>query len=46
MTSEERMEICKQCVWFREVLKTCKKCGCFMPIKTKFKSSKCPIRRW
>lgn len=46
MTSEERYNVCKNCPFFYNVLKTCKKCGCFMPAKTKLNFAKCPMRKW
>lgn len=41
----ERYEICKQCPSFT-VLKTCKECGCIMPLKTKIASATCPVEKW
>jgi hypothetical protein len=41
---EERMKICRDCEFF--LLNVCKKCGCFMPAKTKFQTSRCPIGKW
>ena len=46
MNSEERMAICKNCEWLRPIINQCKKCGCFMNLKTKIKSTKCPLRKW
>jgi hypothetical protein len=46
MTSEERMEICRACEWFRPSISQCKKCRCIMPLKVKLKAAKCPIRKW
>lgn len=45
-SNNERYEICKQCDLFRETSKTCKLCGCFMKLKTQFKGSSCPIKKW
>jgi hypothetical protein len=44
-TVGERIEICKNCEDLSAV-KTCKHCGCFMPIKLRFKWMKCPIGKW
>lgn len=46
MTPEERMDICKECVFFSKTLKICKKCGCLLPLKTKLQRERCPIRKW
>ena len=46
MTASERMDICRQCDWFRKSVQQCRKCHCFMPAKTMIKSSKCPLRKW
>ena len=43
--SERRMEICKQCPHLTK-RNRCKKCGCFMKIKTKLKRVNCPIYKW
>jgi len=41
-----RLEICKGCEWFRPKTQTCKKCGCFMKLKTQLEKAKCPIDKW
>lgn len=43
--SQERMSICKSCP---ELLPTgnCKKCGCFMSLKTKLPNAFCPLHKW
>ena len=41
-----RLEICKSCEWFRPKSQTCKKCGCFMRLKTTLEHAKCPIGKW
>lgn len=45
-TSESRYEICKSCPELFELTKQCKKCGCFMALKTKMKEASCPIGKW
>jgi hypothetical protein len=45
-TSEARYEICKLCPELFELTKQCKKCGCFMALKTKMKDASCPIGKW
>ena len=42
----ERYDICKACEHFRESLKQCKLCNCFMPVKTKMLAMTCPINKW
>jgi hypothetical protein len=41
-----RLEICRSCEWFRPKQQTCKKCGCFMKLKTKIEKAKCPVGKW
>jgi hypothetical protein len=43
---KERLDICLSCPELIQLTKTCKKCGCFMEIKTKLEASKCPIGEW
>lgn len=42
---EERYSICKACPSFT-LLKTCKECGCIMPLKTRLSSASCPLEKW
>jgi hypothetical protein len=44
--AKERYVICKSCEYFDNLFKLCKKCGCFMPVKTQFKRFSCPIEKW
>jgi hypothetical protein len=44
--SMSRLEICKACEWFRPKTQTCKKCGCFMKLKTTLENAVCPIEKW
>lgn len=41
---EERMAICQTCPFFTG--KRCKKCGCFMALKTTLRQASCPIGKW
>lgn len=43
---QQRMTICLSCDDFRPAVKTCKKCGCFMPAKATFALSSCPAGKW
>jgi hypothetical protein len=42
---DARLKICNSCE-FLSSIKFCKKCKCFMPVKTYFKKLKCPIDKW
>ena len=42
----DRYQICKQCEEFNDLLKTCKICHCFMPVKTKLPHAECPLKKW
>lgn len=41
---EKRMEICNKCPSM--LLGVCRKCGCFVKIKTMIKLAECPINKW
>ena len=41
----QRIQICKSCEELSQ-LKFCKKCNCFMPVKTWLKTKKCPLSKW
>lgn len=41
-----RLEICRGCPFFRKLSQTCRKCGCFMTLKTTLKNAKCPVGKW
>lgn len=49
-TSEEeassRYALCLECPKLIKVTKQCKECGCFMPLKTKLETAKCPLDKW
>ena len=42
---EERMEMCKSCDKLTPI-NICSECLCFMPIKTRLRSSECPLKKW
>ena len=44
--SNKRLEICKNCPELIKLTDQCKKCGCFMNLKTKLEKAKCPIGKW
>ena len=39
-----RLDSCKKCDHYK--LGFCKKCGCYMPLKTKLSKATCPIDKW
>ena len=43
---KERMDICLSCPELIKLTQTCKKCGCFMKVKTQLADAKCPIGKW
>jgi hypothetical protein len=43
---EYRLDICKQCPFFDAKTVRCKKCGCFMRLKSTLQKAKCPIGKW
>ena len=46
LTSDEKLEICKQCEHLKPVLIQCSLCGCLMFFKTKIDTAKCPAGKW
>lgn len=44
--AENRYDICLSCPELIKLTKTCKKCGCFMSMKTKLQDAKCPLNKW
>lgn len=46
ITKSERMSICLSCPELIKLTKQCKKCGCFMELKTKLDAATCPIGKW
>lgn len=42
----ERMSICKGCEHLFEPTNSCKKCGCFMSVKTWMAPARCPVGKW
>jgi hypothetical protein len=43
---ESRLKICNECEWFHKGLAKCRKCGCFMKLKSTLKQAECPIQKW
>jgi hypothetical protein len=46
LESDKRMNICLGCPELIKLTHQCKKCGCFMNLKTKLSEAKCPIEKW
>jgi len=44
--SSERFNICKSCPELIKFTSQCKKCGCFMKVKTTMEYASCPIGKW
>lgn len=42
---QTRYDLCKSCSSFTS-LKTCRECGCIMPLKIKITDSVCPLSKW
>lgn len=41
-----RLEVCRGCEHLTGILNNCKLCGCFMNIKVRIYSAKCPADKW
>lgn len=44
--ASKRFDICKSCPELIKITKQCKKCGCFMALKTQLQIATCPIGKW
>ena len=44
--AQRRYAICEQCDCFNVVDARCSKCGCYMRVKTAFRSATCPDGKW
>lgn len=44
--AEERFSICLGCPELIKFTKQCKKCGCFMVLKTRLELASCPLGKW
>lgn len=43
---DRRLAICQTCEFFIQKTERCRKCGCFMKLKTKLEKANCPINKW
>jgi hypothetical protein len=42
----QRLATCKKCTHYVSKLKTCTQCGCYVPAKTMFAKTTCPVGNW
>lgn len=45
-TQQDRLNTCLICPELIQITKQCKKCGCFMNLKTKMAKAACPLGKW
>ena len=43
---EDRIAICKECVYYKKLLGNCSVCKCFMKIKARLAPMSCPQSYW
>tara|TARA_R110001583_G_scaffold122418_2_gene273704 strand:- start:636 stop:1037 length:402 start_codon:yes stop_codon:yes gene_type:complete len=43
---EDRMTICKGCIYYKKLLGNCSVCKCFMKIKARIAPMECPQKYW
>ena len=43
---EDRIAICKKCIYYSKLLGQCKRCLCFMKIKARIAPMECPQKYW
>ena len=43
---EDRIAICKECIYYFKPTGTCKDCGCFMKIKARLAPMSCSQKKW
>lgn len=43
---KDRMAICKKCVYYFKLTGSCKRCLCFMKIKSRIATQSCPEKYW
>tara|TARA_R110002167_G_scaffold404_2_gene1842 strand:+ start:1821 stop:2222 length:402 start_codon:yes stop_codon:yes gene_type:complete len=43
---EDRIAICKGCVYYKKLLGNCSVCKCFMKIKARISNQECPQKFW
>ena len=45
-TRQKRLSLCRDCQHYEPVKKTCKQCGCFLELKTRYSHQSCPLDKW
>ncbi len=43
---QERWKICQACEHLYKPTDSCRKCGCFMAVKTWMANQRCPVKKW
>ena len=43
---DERLSICKSCIYYSKILGQCKRCLCFMSLKARIAPMSCPEKKW
>ena len=43
---DKRWDECQKCEFLLKPTNNCKKCGCFMAVKTRVATASCPIGKW
>ena len=43
---DKRWDECQKCEFLLKPTNNCKKCGCFMAVKSKIATASCPIGKW
>lgn len=43
---QRRKEWCEKCQFFYRVDRQCSKCSCFVDVKARLTSEKCPLDKW
>jgi hypothetical protein len=43
---KQRLDVCKECQYFKKMTLLCGECGCFMPAKAKIANIRCPQDKW
>lgn len=43
---QQRMDICNACEFINKSNNTCNQCGCFLDVKTSWRTTSCPIGKW
>lgn len=44
--ADERMQICLECPEREPDLNQCKRCSCFLALKTELATESCPLKKW